>query len=272
LRVLLPPPHPANARVSNNAEASGMIAARHRLATGRLRRPMAQAIATRAKASVNRPFSPGDRGGTGRSGRERGTLLAGAVVVTVTVTFAAELPGISVLGENAQVAPEGALAHAKVTLWLNPPWPATLRVYVADCPGATLAVKVEPEATVSVKSCPVPLRLMVCVLPATPLLLSVMVSVPEREPPAEGVNVTLMLHEAPGATLLPQSLVCLKLALVAMLLTVSAASPLLLSVTACAALAVFASCPPKVRPVCETSATGAVPVPARLTVCVLPGA
>ena len=41
---------------------------------------------------------------------------------------------------------------------------------------------------------PVPLRLTVCVLPATPLLLSVMVSVPVSGPVAVGVKVTLIVQ------------------------------------------------------------------------------
>jgi len=113
---------------------------------------MAHAIAARAKASINRPLRPGDRGGTGGSGRERGTLTEGAVVVTLTVIFVAELPGVNGLGETVQAASEGAPVQVKPTLWLNPPSPATLKVYVADCPGATVADVEEPEDATSVKS------------------------------------------------------------------------------------------------------------------------
>jgi hypothetical protein len=118
---------------------------------------MAHAIAARAKASMNRPLRPGDRGGAGGSGRERGAVTEGAVVVTLTVTFVAELPGVSVLGETVQVASEGAPAQVKLRLWLNPLSPPTLKVYVADCPGATVAEVEEPEAGATVKSWPVPL-------------------------------------------------------------------------------------------------------------------
>lgn len=89
------------------------------------------------------------------------------------------------------------------------------------------------------KSCPVPLRFTVCVLPVVPLLLSVIVRVPFRAPPTEGANVTLIVHDPLAATLLPQLFVWLKLLLVMTLLTVSAALPVLLSVTAWAALVVF---------------------------------
>lgn len=85
---------------------------------------------------------------------------------------------------------------------------------------------------------PLPVRATVCGLPAA---LSVMVSVPVLLPRALGVIVTLMLQLAPAATEVPHVLVCAKSPLlvpvIAMLLMVSAASPLLVSVTVCAALA-----------------------------------
>jgi hypothetical protein len=158
---------------------------------------MAHAIAARAKASVNRPLRPGDRGGTGGSGRERGALTEGAVVVTVMVTFVAEVPAVTGFGETVQVASEGAPVQAKLTVWLNPPSPATLKVYVADCPGAAVADVEEPEDAASVKSWPVPVRAMVWGL-LTPLL--VIVSVPLRAPAAVGVKVTLIVQLAWDAT------------------------------------------------------------------------
>jgi hypothetical protein len=54
---------------------------------------------------------------------------------------------------------------------------------------------------------PVPPKLTVCVLPATPLLLSVMVSVPLSVPVVVGVKVTLIVQEPPAATLPAQLLV-----------------------------------------------------------------
>ena len=85
---------------------------------------------------------------------------------------------------------------------------------------------------------PVPLSATVCMLPATPLLLSVMVSVPVSVPVAVGEKVTLIVQEPLAATLPPQLLVSPKLALVAMLVMVSAALPVLLRVTGCDALVV----------------------------------
>ena len=89
---------------------------------------MAHAINARTKASRSRPLKPGDRGAAGGSGRERGTLSEGAVVVTLTVTFVAELPAVTGFGETVQVASEGAPVQVKLTLWLNAPSPATLKV------------------------------------------------------------------------------------------------------------------------------------------------
>jgi hypothetical protein len=95
---------------------------------GWFRRMMGHAIAARTKASINKPARPGDRGGAGGSGRERGALSEGAVVVTVTVTLAAVLPMVAGFGETAQVASEGAPVQVKLTVPGNPPSPPTLKV------------------------------------------------------------------------------------------------------------------------------------------------
>ena len=115
---------------------------------------------------------------------------------------------------------------------------------------------------------PVPVRLTGCVLPATPLLLSVMVSVPVSGPVAVGEKVTLIVQEPLAATLLPQLLVSPKLVLVAMLAIVRAALPVLLRVTGFDPLVVPRFWLPNVRLGGETPAIGAVatPVPVKLTV------
>ena len=101
---LLPPrPHPASARASNNPEASGTMLNRPRPALHHSRRATAHAIPTRTKASINRTLKPGDGGGAGGRGRKRGGPVEAAFVVTVTVTFVAEFPGVTELGEIAQV-------------------------------------------------------------------------------------------------------------------------------------------------------------------------
>ena len=90
---------------------------------------------------------------------------------------------------------------------------------------------------------PLPLRATVCGLP---LALSVMLTLALRVPVAVGVKVTLMVQEAPAANvleLLGQVLVWAKSPLLVplrpILLMVRAALPLLVSVTAWAALVVL---------------------------------
>src|SRR5437660_901588 len=105
-----------------------------------------------------------------------------------------------------------------------------------------------------------------------------MVTLALREPVAVGVKVTLMVQEAPAASalqLLGDLLVWAKSpALVpvrAMLLMVRAALPLLVSVTAWAALVVLTCWLPKLRLVGLKLTPGAlVPLPLKATVCGLP--
>jgi hypothetical protein len=72
--------------------------------------------------------------------------------------------------------------------------------------------------------------------------LSVIVSVPARVPVAAGVNVKLIVQDAPTATDVPQLFVCAKspafVPVMAILVMLNAAFPVLLNVTACAALVV----------------------------------
>jgi hypothetical protein len=65
------------------------------------------------------------------------------------------------------------------------------------------AANVTGADKLTVGAVPVPLKVTVCVLPAAPLLLSVMVSEPERAPAAVGVKVTLIVQLPPAATLEP---------------------------------------------------------------------
>jgi hypothetical protein len=104
------------------------------------------------------------------------------------------------------------------------------------------------------------------VLPATPLLLSVMVRVPATVPAAVGVKVSLIVQEPLAATLPAQVFVAAKLALGVMLVMVSAALPVLLSVTACDALIVPTFWLPNGRLDGETPATGAEVATVRLKV------
>jgi hypothetical protein len=102
--------------------------------------------------------------------------------------------------------------------------------------------RVEGDTAAAATPTPVPVKLTICVEPAVLLALSVTVRVAVRLPLAVGANVTVMLQLAPIATLPAQLLVVAKspklVPLRAMLATVSAAEPELLSVTLCAALVV----------------------------------
>jgi hypothetical protein len=183
---------------------SKAIVDRHPLTPGWFQRPTAHAIAVRTKASINRSLRPVNCGGSGGSGRERGAISEAAVVVTLTVIFVAEPPGVTGLGETVQVASEGAPVQVKVTVWLNPPSPARLKVYVADCPGLTAAKVEEPEEAASVKSCPAPLSATLCGLPEA---LSEILIVPARLPPAVGLKVTEIEQLAPVLTVVLHVLV-----------------------------------------------------------------
>src|SRR5437899_2408587 len=128
---------------------------------------------------------------------------------------------------------------------------------------------VADKLTMGAGAAPVPVRLMVCGLPA---MLSVIVTAPVRMPVAVGVNVTLMVQLAPAATDVPQVLVCMKSPLATMLVTLSATFPVLFSVTDCAALVERKCRFLNARQFGETLTPVASPVPVRLTDCGLPAA
>jgi hypothetical protein len=179
------------------------------------------------------------------------------------VTFVAELPAVTGFGETVQVASEGAPVQVRLTLWLNPPSPAIVKVYVAACPGATAAEVEEPEDAASVKSWPVPLSATLCGLPKA---LSEMLMVPVLVPLATGLKVTEMVQLAPALTVVPQVLVSEKSPLVVIVRGVRAPVPVLDSVSVCGALGVETVCPAKLRLVAERLTTGARPVPFKFTV------
>jgi hypothetical protein len=91
----------------------------------------------------------------------------------------------------------------------------------------------------TVNVAPVPVRLMVCGLPAA---LSVIVTLAVRLPLAVGVKVTLMVQLAPVARELPHVFVCTKSPLlvpvIAMLVRLTAVLPVLAKVTAWAVVVV----------------------------------
>jgi hypothetical protein len=213
--------------MSNNPAISRTVLDRRQLTRVGFRRPIAHAVAARSSASINNSLEPGERGMPVAS-HPLGGAPDGGVVVTVKVTFAAELPGVTEFGEAEQVASEGAPVQVKFTAWLKPPSPPMLSVYVADCPGETVAVVVEPEAGANEKSCPVPLRATVWGFWTA---LSAMLRAPVRGPPAVGLKVTETVHPAPALMLLAQVLVSEKSPLTVIPEIVSGALPVLFTVT-----------------------------------------
>src|SRR5258706_295368 len=111
---------------------------------------------------------------------------------------------------------------------------------------------------------PVPVRFMVCGLSAA---LSVIVTAPLRVPVAVGVNLTLIWQLDPAASDDLHVVVREKAPLVAMLMIFSAAVPVLVRVTVCAALVVSTLWEANVKLVVERLTIGIVPVPERVTVC-----
>src|ERR1051326_102183 len=99
------------------------------------------------------------------------------------------------------------------------------------------------------------------------LALLVTVSVPVRAPPADGWNVTLTVQDAPTAMLV-QLLVWLKSPVTDAPETVAELVPVLVTVTACAAVVVPTTVAANVRlaGLAPSTGPGAVPVPVRLTV------
>jgi energy-converting hydrogenase Eha subunit A len=77
---------------------------------------------------------------------------------------------------------------------------------------------------------------MACWLPPTPLLLSVMVTVPLRVPVVVGVKVTVIQQLPPAATDAPQLFVWAKSSVATMLETKRGPVPVLLRYTNCGGL------------------------------------
>ena len=99
--------------------------------------------------------------------------------------------------------------------------------------------------------------------------MSVMVNAPVMVPVVVGWKVTRMVQEAPAATLEPQVLVSEKTPVIVMLLMLSVALPVFVSVTDWGLLVVNGFCEAKVKEVGERLTAGPAPIPARLTVCVV---
>ncbi len=218
---------------SSNPVASATGAGCHRLKPDRFQRATAKTVAARSSASSRIPLRPGDSGRTGGRGRERGAPAEGAVVGTVTVMVVGELPTVAGFGETEQLDSAGFPEQEKATVPDNPPRPPVLKLKIAGWPGATVTEVVEPEDVVKVKSSPVPVRAAVCGLSA---ILSEMLRLPVRVPPAVGLKVTEIVQLAPAFTVVPQVLVWEKSPLAEILEMVSERCPCWSAVTVCAML------------------------------------
>jgi hypothetical protein len=155
-------------------------------------------------------------------------------------------------------------------------WPALIIEEAAQLPPAG---QFAPVAAARAKSVPVPVSETLCELLAT---LSVMARAAFRGPVAVGLKLTLMAQFDPATSvvgLVGHVLVWTKSPLfapdTAMPVIVSAALPVLVKVTLCAALVVPTSWPLNVRLVAEKPTAGAaavVPVPVSDMLCGLPAA
>jgi len=202
--VLLPPP-PQAVHISATSSVA-TVASRGSGFNFRGRRSIAHAL-DHAKINANSQTCGGIllRRPTSGPGTPRSNVRLGAVVVTVTMARPEVDPmSVTEAGETEHAASDGAPVHAKLTMPLRPPAGEMLKLYVAVPPADTVVLVEEPEAAAMEKSVPVPERATMRGLPGA---LSVIVSVPFREPPAVGENVTLTEQFALAVTVFPQSFV-----------------------------------------------------------------
>jgi hypothetical protein len=234
-------------------------------------------------------------------------LTAGAVPVPVSVTFCGDPVALSAIFSVAVRVP--VAAGLKLTVIVQNPLAATLapQVLVSEKAVALVPLRVIAEALsvsgavpvlVSVTgsvavvpsgvpgkvsvvgarltagAVPVPLSATCC---GDPAALSAMLSVAVSEPAAAGLKLTVILQLAFAATLVPQALLSeneaalVPVMVIAVLASVSAAFPVLISVTVCVAVepAVVAA---KLKLAAERLAAAPSPVPLSETVCGAPAA
>lgn len=101
---------------------------------------------------------------------------------------------------------------------------------------------------------------------------TLIVRLPETSPREVGAKVTLIAQLAPAASEAPQVLLCANGEVVTIAVIESVASPVFDSVSVCDGLVVPTNCELKVRFAGLTEATGAMPVPVKVTVAGLLGA
>lgn len=149
---------------------------------------------------------------------------------------------------------------------------------VVDCDELVVPTCCEPRerlvgvsVTAGAVAAPVPLRLMLCGLSEAS---SVTETLALRAPVADGVKVTEIVHEPPGASVAgasrhadvsPKSEGFVPVTAIALI--ESGAPPEFVSVTFCVGLVVPTTCPANVRLVGDSVTAGAVPVPLRPRLC-----
>lgn len=197
------------------------------------------------------------------------------MAVGVKVTVIVQVPLAGTLEQLLVWEKSPGLAPVSATPVTESVWPEALLVSVTVC-GALLVPTVtvpkfrlvgEKETTV-----PTPVRETVCVLPDTPLLLSVIVTIPLFVPLLVGLNATRIVQFAAGATNdgeIGQLLVSTYCVLMVTLLMVRLPVPVLVSVTVWFELVVLITWVAKVRLVGTRDTTGVppTPVPVSVTCC-----
>jgi hypothetical protein len=196
---------------------------------------------------------------------DRATVVGLLLALLVMVTAPARDPAAVGVNRTVTVQDAPTASVAQLLVWLKSPdaaTPETVAEVVPVLVTVTVWVGAEAPTTVPAKdrldgfgltigpgATPVPDSGTELVIPA-----AVTVSVPVREPLAAGRNVTLTVHDAPAAMLLPQLFVWVKSPVIATEVTGAAALPLFVTVTACAALA------PPVATVPKPTAVGLIEI------------
>ena len=208
------------------------------------RRRRRAAMENSRNATSSRSICIMTRSGAKLRGESRGTgrivECDGAVVVTVIVTMTGAL-SVNELDDGEQVPAGIVPLQETVTVSLNPPEGESESGNVADCPAETATEVEPPGGTEMTTSVPFPDRVTACGLSGA---LSEMVMAPARGPIAVGVKVTEIVQVAFGAKLVPQVSVSAKSPLALMLVNISIALPVLVSVSGgigCAGLVVLSN-------------------------------
>ena len=189
------------------------------------------------------------------------------VIVMVQLFPAATLAGQLLLWAKSPLAVTLEMARAALPVLVNVTVCAALMLPTAWLLNVSVLVERLTTGTAS----PMPDSGTVCVLPATFPVLSVTVRVPVLVPAAVGVNVTLIVQVVLAERIEPHVLLWLKSPAATMLEMLNGASPVLLKITCCAALATPTDWPVKPRLAGESEACGSkTPVPVAKITCGLP--